>query len=79
MCAISKAACSATALATGLLGERLAPTALVGGLLMLGAVAGLYLRRMGDSNSRGLAPNPLSNYARAGERGQLRLELRLTG
>ncbi|SSC24226.1 EamA domain-containing protein [Klenkia terrae] len=54
---------AATALATGLLGERLAPTALVGGLLMLGAVAGLYLRRMGDSNSRGLAPNPLSKRA----------------
>lgn len=53
----------ATALATGLLGERLAPTALVGGLLMLGAVAGLYVRRMGDSNSRGLAPNPLSKRA----------------
>ena len=54
---------TATALATVLLGERLAPTALVGGLLMLGAVAGLYLRRMGDSNSRGLAPNPLSKRA----------------
>ncbi len=53
----------ATALATVLLGERLAPTALAGGLLMLGAVAGLYLRRMGDSNSRGLAPNPLSKRA----------------
>ena len=52
-----------SALATVLLGERLAPTALVGGLLMLGAVAGLYLRRMGDSNSRGLAPNPLSKRA----------------
>jgi drug/metabolite transporter, DME family len=30
---------------------------------MLGAVAALYLRRMGDSNSRGLAPNPLSKRA----------------
>ncbi len=54
---------TATALAVGLLGERLAPTALVGGLLMLGAVTALYLRRMGDSNSRGLAPNPLSKRA----------------
>ncbi len=54
---------TATALAALLLGERLAPTALVGGLLMLGAVAALYLRRMGDSNSRGLAPNPLSKRA----------------
>jgi len=26
-------------------------------------VAALYLRRMGDSNSRGLAPNPLSKRA----------------
>ena len=54
---------TATALATALLGERLAPTALVGGLLMLGAVTALYVRRMGDSNSRGLAPNPLSKRA----------------
>ena len=54
---------TATALATAVLGERLAPTALVGGLLMLGAVTALYLRRMGDSNSRGLAPNPLSKRA----------------
>ena len=54
---------TATALAAALLGERLAPTALAGGLLMLGAVTALYLRRMGDSNSRGLAPNPLSKRA----------------
>ena len=54
---------TATALAAAVLGERLAPTALVGGLLMLGAVTALYLRRMGDSNSRGLAPNPLSKRA----------------
>ena len=53
---------TATALAV-VLGERLAPTALAGGGLMLGAVAALYLRRMGDSNSRGLAPNPLSKRA----------------
>jgi len=26
-------------------------------------VAGLYLRRMGDSNSRGFYPNPLSKRA----------------
>lgn len=37
---------TATALATGFLGERLAPAALVGGFLVLAAVAGLYLRRM---------------------------------
>lgn len=54
---------TATALAAGLLGERLTPTALAGGSLMLGAVTALYLRRMGDSNSRGLAPNPLSKRA----------------
>jgi DME family drug/metabolite transporter len=54
---------TATALAAVLLGERLAPTALAGAALMLGAVTALYLRRMGDSNSRGLAPNPLSKRA----------------
>ena len=54
---------TATALATAFLGERLEPVALVGGLLVLAAVAGLYLRRMGDSNSRGVAPNPLSKRA----------------
>jgi DME family drug/metabolite transporter len=54
---------TATALATVLLGERLSPAALAGGALMLGAVTALYLRRMGDSNSRGLAPNPLSKRA----------------
>ncbi|GAA4742343.1 EamA family transporter [Modestobacter marinus] len=54
---------TATALAAVVLGERLTPTALVGGALMLGAVTALYLRRMGDSNSRGLAPNPLSKRA----------------
>ena len=54
---------TATALATAFLGERLALGALVGGLLVLGAVAALYLRRMGDSNSRGVAPNPLSKRA----------------
>jgi drug/metabolite transporter, DME family len=30
---------------------------------VLAAVSGLYLRRMGDSNSRGVAPNPLSKRA----------------
>jgi drug/metabolite transporter, DME family len=54
---------TATVLATAFLGERLAPGALAGGLLVLAAVAGLYLRRMGDSNSRGVAPNPLSKRA----------------
>lgn len=54
---------TATALATAFLGERLSPGALAGGALVLAAVAGLYLRRMGDSNSRGVAPNPLSKRA----------------
>jgi DME family drug/metabolite transporter len=36
-----------TVLATAFLGERLAPGAVVGGLLMLAAVAGLYLRELG--------------------------------
>ena len=80
---------TATVLATSFLGERLTVPALLGGLLVLGAVAGLYLRRagteehvvqrsgpparcrgpaaalrrMGDSNSRGVAPNPLSKRA----------------
>jgi DME family drug/metabolite transporter len=35
-----------TALATAFLGERLEPAALAGGLLVLAAVAGLYLRRI---------------------------------
>jgi DME family drug/metabolite transporter len=54
---------TATVLATAFLGERLEPAALAGGLLVLAAVAGLYLRRMGDSNSRGFYPNPLSKRA----------------
>ena len=54
---------TATVLAGLLLGEELAPAALAGGLLVLGAVAALSVRRMGDSNSRGLAPNPLSKRA----------------
>jgi drug/metabolite transporter, DME family len=37
---------TATALATAFLGERLAPAALAGGLLVLAAVAGLYARRL---------------------------------
>jgi DME family drug/metabolite transporter len=36
-----------TVLATAFLGERLAPVAIAGGLLMLGAVAGLYVRELG--------------------------------
>jgi DME family drug/metabolite transporter len=85
---------TATVLATAFLGERLSPGALAGGLLVLTAVTGLYVRRlrslgeesiartaactasgdrssgapcrvrrMGDSNSRGVAPNPLSKRA----------------
>jgi DME family drug/metabolite transporter len=37
---------TATALATAFLGERLAPAALAGGLLVLAAVAGLYVHRL---------------------------------
>ncbi|WP_369255524.1 DMT family transporter [Geodermatophilus amargosae] len=37
---------TATALATVFLGERLAPAAVAGGLLLLAAVAGLYLHRL---------------------------------
>src|SRR5690242_11883245 len=44
---------TATVLATAFLGERLAPAALAGGLLVLGAVAGLYVRRLrADGGSR---------------------------
>ena len=41
--------------------EPLTATALAAAVL--GAVTARYLRRMGDSNSRGLAPNPLSKRA----------------
>ena len=37
---------TATALATAFLGERLSPGALAGGVLVLAAVAGLYVRRL---------------------------------
>jgi len=40
---------TATALSTAFLGERLAPVALAGGLLVLAAVAGLYLRRLRET------------------------------
>jgi DME family drug/metabolite transporter len=44
---------TATALATAFLGERLSPGALAGGLLVLAAVAGLYVRRLrGSSEDR---------------------------
>jgi len=44
---------TATALATAFLGESLEPAALAGGLLVLAAVAGLYVRRLGaDRASR---------------------------
>jgi DME family drug/metabolite transporter len=39
-----------TALATAFLGERLAPAAVAGGLLVLAAVAGLYLRRLREGS-----------------------------
>ncbi|MGY1664639.1 DMT family transporter [Geodermatophilus sp. SYSU D00696] len=38
---------TATVLATALLGERLEPAAVAGGVLLLAAVAGLYLRELG--------------------------------
>jgi drug/metabolite transporter, DME family len=41
---------TATALATAFLGERLAPAALAGGLLVLAAVAGLYARRLREGS-----------------------------
>ena len=40
---------TATALATAFLGERLSPGALAGGLLVLAAVAGLYVQRLSRS------------------------------
>jgi DME family drug/metabolite transporter len=43
---------TATALATAFLGERLSLGALAGGLLVLAAVAGLYLRRMRSGDGR---------------------------
>ena len=49
---------TATALATAFLGERLAPAALAGGLLVLAAVAGLYLRRMGRPVAEPLSSGP---------------------
>ncbi len=45
---------TATVLATTLLGERLAPAAVAGGLLLLAAVAGLYLHRLRQ------APEPVA-------------------
>jgi DME family drug/metabolite transporter len=50
---------TATALATAFLGERLSPGALAGGLLVLTAVAGLYLRRL-----RGAAEDRVARTAR---------------
>jgi DME family drug/metabolite transporter len=44
-----------TVLATTFLGERLAPVAVVGGLLMLAAVAGLYVRELGRAPELGSA------------------------
>ena len=41
---------TATALATAFLGERLSPGALAGGLLVLAAVAGLYVRRIREAD-----------------------------
>ena len=42
---------TATALATAFLGERLEPAALAGGLLVLVAVAGLYVRRLREDRT----------------------------
>lgn len=56
---------TATVLATAFLGELLTVPALLGGLLVLGAVAGLYLRRAPDA---GLAPSLAEGtVARPGE------------
>jgi DME family drug/metabolite transporter len=50
---------TATALATAFLGERLTPGALAGGVLVLAAVAGLYVRRL-----RGPAEDSVARTAR---------------
>ena len=57
---------TATALATAFLGERLAPGALAGGLLVLAAVAGLYLRRMRESGEPREART--ARWTRSGDR-----------
>ena len=49
---------TATVLATAFLGERLPLGALAGGLLVLAAVAGLYLRRLGAAGERDLVAQP---------------------
>ncbi|MGY1644443.1 DMT family transporter [Geodermatophilus sp. SYSU D00703] len=49
---------TATVLATAFLGERLPLGALAGGLLVLGAVAGLYLRRLGARTRPDVVPEP---------------------
>lgn len=48
---------TATALATAFLGERLAPAALAGGLLVLAAVAGLYVRRLRQARAAPPVPS----------------------
>jgi DME family drug/metabolite transporter len=57
---------TATALATGFLGERLTPGALLGGLLVLAAVAGLYLRRA--ATARGSSSSRTARWTASGER-----------
>jgi drug/metabolite transporter, DME family len=47
-----------TALATAFLGERLAPAALAGGLLVLAAVAGLYIHRAATARGRRTPASP---------------------
>ncbi|MGY1594516.1 DMT family transporter [Geodermatophilus sp. SYSU D00708] len=49
---------TATVLATAFLGERLPLGALAGGVLVLGAVAGLYLRRLGVRTRPDVVPEP---------------------
>ncbi|MGY1621403.1 DMT family transporter [Geodermatophilus sp. SYSU D00965] len=49
---------TATVLATAFLGERLPLGALAGGVLVLGAVAGLYLRRLGVRARPDVVPEP---------------------
>ncbi|MGY1707125.1 DMT family transporter [Geodermatophilus sp. SYSU D00697] len=49
---------TATVLATAFLGERLPLGALAGGLLVLAAVAGLYLRRIGARTRPDVVPEP---------------------
>src|SRR4051794_37369556 len=57
---------TATVLATAFLGERLAPGAVAGGLLLLAAVAGLYVRELGRAPELEAVENATGPRRRAG-------------